>query len=296
MTEHRNTARITAATAAAVLTLAGSATAAAAPAPNPAAGSMDHVGRPLPPVPNTVGVGPRQGGFWSAYAYSIVHPDVAPPGANNFRCKPKEGQNPVVLLHGTFENGYNTWASFAPALKKAGYCVFTPYYGRTTFLDRGGFGVALPSITGTADIGRSAVQVGKYIDRVLKATGAQKVDIVAHSQGGLVARQWMKFGKAASLHAPEKNKIDRLITFGAPNHGTTLLGIAWIGTQMRKAGLDTTGFYSWLYGQGPIDQMVESPFVMRLNHYIATYPSVQYTVVGSRYDEVVTPYESTSCG
>nr|WP_249361799.1 alpha/beta fold hydrolase [Gordonia araii] len=258
----------------------------------PASGSSGGA-RPFPAIPDTVGHGPRQAGFWSAYGYSVVHPNVAPQGANDFRCKPKDGQNPVVLLHGTFENGYNTWASFSPALKRAGYCVFAPYYGRTDFLDQGGMGVVLPSITGTGDIARSATQVGRYIDRVRKATGSEKVDVVAHSQGGLVARQWMKFHRGATLRAPEKNKIGKLITFGAPNRGTTLLGIAWIGRQMAKAGLDTTGFYAWLYGAGPIDQMVESPFINRLNHYIGTYPSVEYTIVGTRYEEVVTPYEST---
>lgn len=284
----RPLALLSAVCAAAALAIAAQSSTAAAPG----TGSLGE-GAPYPAIPNTFGVGPRQGGFWSAYGYSVVNPTVAPPGANDFRCKPKEGQNPVILLHGTFENGYNSWASFSPALKKAGYCVFAPYYGRTSFLDRGGMGVILPSITGTGDIARSATQVGKYIERVRKATGSEQVDIIAHSQGGLVARQWMKFGKGARLYTPEKNKIGRLITFGAPNRGTTLLGIAWIGRQMANVGLDTTGFYSWLYGQGPIDQMVDSPFVKRLNHYIGTYPSVDYTVVGSRYDEVVTPYDST---
>lgn len=59
--------------------------------------------------------------------------------------------------------------------------------------------------------GRFAERLAEFIDKVLEATGAQKVDIVAHSMGGVVARSAIKnYGVA--------NKVRRLITVGTPNH------------------------------------------------------------------------------
>ena len=249
--------------------------------------------KPFPKITDTMGHGPVQRGFWPAYGYALGHPNQAPAGANDFRCKPENGRRPVILVHGTFENAYANWAAMSPALKKAGYCVFTPNYGRTDFLDRGGVAIAFPSTVGVGDIDRSAAQFGAYVDRVRAATGSDTVDVIAHSQGGLVVRQWIKSGGGATSGDPQRNKIASLITFGVPNRGTTLLGLAWIGRQMNNAGFDILGFYSWLYGAGAIDQTIDSPFIKQLNRHRQTYPGIDYTIVGTRYDEVVTPFDST---
>ncbi|MFT4088795.1 MAG: alpha/beta fold hydrolase [Gordonia sp. (in: high G+C Gram-positive bacteria)] len=242
--------------------------------------------RKLQPVPATEGEGPRQSGFWSAFAYSQVHPNAAPPGANDWNCKPTDGQNPVVLLHGTWENAYDNWAAFAPALKTAGYCVFTPNYGRTDLLDIGGLGTILPGANGVAKVSRSAEQIDPYIAKVLEKTGAEKVDIVAHSQGGLLARYWMK-------RYDSHEKVDKLVTFGATNNGTTLDGIGWIGRAINHVGLDVLAPVTLLVGSAGIDQTIDSPTVKYVNSGKRVYPDVQYTIVGSRYDEVTTPYDLT---
>ncbi|MFT3716882.1 MAG: alpha/beta fold hydrolase [Gordonia sp. (in: high G+C Gram-positive bacteria)] len=251
--------------------------------------------RKLPPIPNTVGQGPRQGGFWSAFAYGQVYPNAAPPGANDWNCKPKAGQNPVVLLHGTWENAYDNWAAFAPALKKAGYCVYTPNYGRTDLLDIGGLGTILPGTNGVAKVSRSAQQIKPYIDKVLKKTGAQKVDIIGHSQGGLLARYWMKRYNGYT-------KVDHLITYGATNNGTTLDGIAALGRSINNIGIDILAFpVTPLVGSGGIDQTIESPTIKYVNNMAPyhdrkqrrVYPNVKYTIVGTRYDEITTPYDIT---
>ncbi|GAA4753218.1 esterase/lipase family protein [Gordonia alkaliphila] len=250
--------------------------------------------RKLPPVPSTTGEGPRQGGFWPAFAYSQVHPLAAPPGANDWNCKPKPGHNPVVLLHGTWENAYDNWAAFAPALKKAGYCVFAPNYGRTDLLDVGGLGTVLPGTNGVAEVSRSAEQIDPYITKVLAKTGAEKVDLIGHSQGGLLARYWMKRFNG-------HRKVDNLITYGATNNGTTLLGIGWLGRAINNVGLDVLAPVTLLVGSAGIDQTVDSPTVKYVNNeapyrdsrHHRVYPDVRYTIVGSRYDEVTTPYDLT---
>ena len=48
--------------------------------------------------------GPVQTNYWSAVRYSASHQAPLPAGANNFRCQPKAGQHPVVLIPGTATN------------------------------------------------------------------------------------------------------------------------------------------------------------------------------------------------
>ncbi len=250
--------------------------------------------RKLPPIAPTVGVGPRQTGFWPAFAYSQVYPRVAPPGADDWNCTPKQGQNPVVLLHGTWENAYDNWAAFAPVLKKAGYCVFTPNYGRTDLLDIGGLGTVLPGTNGVAKVSRSAQQLDPYIDKVLRKTGAQQVELIGHSQGGLLARYWMKRYNG-------HKRVHNLITYGATNNGTTLIGIGALGRGFNNVGLDVLAPVTLLVGSAGIDQTVDSPTIKYVNNVAPyrdrkqkrVYPDVQYTIVGSRYDEVTTPYDLT---
>ena len=56
-----------------------------------------------------------------------------------------------------------------------------------------------------------AVNLANFIDKVLAATGASRVDIIVHSMGGLVARSSIKYYGCAS-------KVRKLLTVGTPNH------------------------------------------------------------------------------
>ena len=249
----------------------------------------------LPLIPNTVGTGPTQTGFLSAFTYSQLHPNTAPPAANEWSCTPKPGQNPVVLVHGLWEDAYDNWAAFSPALKKAGYCVFAPNYGRTDFLHGGGVGVILPAANGEAPIEKSAAQFGEYVDRVRTATGSQKVDVIGHSLGVLMVRQWMKFGGGVNYTDTSKSKIGKLTTFGSTHNGTTLLGIGALGRAINNLGpaFNVLGVAEIFVGRAGIQQTVGSPFITNLNKSKLVAPDVQYTIVGSRYDQVTTPYDLT---
>jgi len=59
--------------------------------------------------------------------------------------------------------------------------------------------------------GKFAERLAEFIDKVLSATGASKVDIVAHSMGGLVSRAAIKNYGCSS-------KVRKLIMVGTPNH------------------------------------------------------------------------------
>lgn len=60
------------------------------------------------------------------------------------------------------------------------------------------------------------------IDFVKQETGSDKVDVVAHSMGGLVARSYIQGEQY-------ENDIDQLITLGAPHQGAADAYVAWEG-------------------------------------------------------------------
>ncbi|WP_356902785.1 alpha/beta fold hydrolase [Arthrobacter sp. YD4] len=121
----------------------------------------------------------------SIIASPAAHADtveVSPPGANDWACKPTaEHPFPVILVPGTFESMAKNWASMAPALKSEGYCVYSLNYGSTNGVDA------------TGPIADSAAQLAPFVDAVLASTGAEKVDLVGHSQGGMMPRYYMGF-------------------------------------------------------------------------------------------------------
>jgi triacylglycerol esterase/lipase EstA (alpha/beta hydrolase family) len=229
-------------------------------------------GRPVPPVPRgTVLSAPV------AAIGGIVHPDAPPAGADDWSCRPtREHPRPVVLLHGTFANAYDDWGLMSPYLKQLGYCVFAPNYG----------GAPGSPVKATAHIPDSAREIAAYVDRVLEATGAHQVDLVGHSQGGGVTPRWyLRFDGGTDPAHPERNKVHGLIGLAPSNHGTTASGL---GTLTTKLGLNPT--VSAIAGQAYSDQMVGSQVNMTLDRGGDTQPGVDYTVIATRLDEVVTPY------
>ncbi|MET9216132.1 MULTISPECIES: esterase/lipase family protein [unclassified Nocardia] len=234
---------------------------------------------------DAVGEGPEMSAYLPAFAYGLLHPDAAPPGANRWDCKPSaQHPRPVVLLHGTWLNAYDTFSYLAPRLAKAGYCVFTLNYGKSGLLEGGGLGAVLPGRYGVGPMADSAQQVAAFIERVRAATGADQVDIVGHSQGGTIANHYLKFDGG-------QGKVGKLVTFGATHHGTALLGIATLGRMINNAGIDILGFYRPIIGVANVEQAIGSPFYSTLNAGGDTVPGVAYTVVGSRYDEVMNPLD-----
>ncbi len=231
--------------------------------------------------------GPPQETFLGAFAYGLVHQGLAPAGANDWKCKPKEGRNPVVLVHGTWENAYNNWSMISPALKRAGHCVFALNYGTAGVVKGGGLGTILPATNGTGDIVTSGKQIAKFQEKVRKATGAEKVDMVGHSQGGASARQYLRY-------AGGKDKVEHLVTIAATNNGTDVLGLGLLARMINDAGIDLVGPYALLVGVAAMQQLVRSPFIRNLNKGgVYAVGDVKYTVIATRYDEVVTPYQST---
>ncbi|WP_338758516.1 alpha/beta fold hydrolase [Nocardia vulneris] len=236
---------------------------------------------------DTVGYSPPQRAFLAAFGYGLFHPDAAPPGSNDWNCRPTAAHpRPVVLLHGTWMNAYNSFAYMSGPLQDAGLCTFAFNYGRSGPIQGGGVPPLLPGVMGTGDIADSARQLAGFVDRVRAATGAAQVDLVGYSQGAAMANWYTRFEGGA-------DKVGQLVSFGGTHHGTTLDGIGLLGRMINNIGLNVIGAAGVVVGDAAIQQTVGSNFVGRLNADGDTVPGIDYTVVGTRYDEIVTPYQST---
>lgn len=192
-------------------------------------------------------------------------------GWNDYSCKPSAAHpRPVVLVHGTFANSVDNWLGLAPYLVNRGYCVYSLDYGQLP---------GVPFFNGLGPIDKSAEQLDDFVDKVLAATGAAKADLVGHSQGGMMPRYYLKFlGGAAEVNA--------LVGIAPSNRGTTLNGL----TQLLEY---FPGAEDLISSATPAlaDQIVGSAFLTKLNAGGDTVPGVKYTVIATKYDEVVTPYQ-----
>ncbi|MCD9143511.1 esterase/lipase family protein [Streptomyces albireticuli] len=193
-------------------------------------------------------------------------------GWNDTSCKPSAAHpRPVVLVHGTMENKTNNWWSLAPYLVDRGYCVFSFDYGQLP---------GVPVFYGLGPVDKGAEQLSTFVDKVLADTGASKVDLVGHSQGGMMPRYYLKFLGGAP-------KVGTLVGLAPNNHGTTMSGLTKLLDIVPGARDAITGV-----APGLTDQVVDSPFMRKLNEGGDTVPGVNYTVIATRYDEVVTPHTS----
>ncbi|MFF5178480.1 esterase/lipase family protein [Micromonospora sp. NPDC000316] len=128
----------------------------------------------------------------------------------------------------------------------------------------------LPGL-GLGDIPTSARAFASYVDRVRASTGAASVDLVAHSEGGLVSRYYLKrLGGTAS--------IGRYVSLGTPHYGTYVANI------VAFLGLGSCA------GVVACQQMtIGSAFLADLNAGDDTPGSVRYTTIRTLQDELVRP-------
>ncbi|WP_243059292.1 triacylglycerol lipase [Nocardioides sp. SR21] len=178
-----------------------------------------------------------------------------PVGANDWSCEPTaERPTPVVIVHGTFGDKKSLLDGLSAAMVAKGFCVYSLDYGNR----------------GTGEIKASATQLKRFVTKVLDATGAAKVSMVGHSQGGMMPRYYIKFLGGAAY-------VDDLVGLSPSNHGTTIVG-----------GGSGTGGFCLACDQ----QAAGSPFLTRLNAGDETPGAVSYTQITTRNDEVVVPYTS----
>jgi len=211
----------------------------------------------------------------AAWFASLRFPTRDPRGADDWSCRPSaEHPEPVILIHGTLDNAFDNWNGLSPILKDQGYCVFALNYGHST-------GVA--HIFGTGDMVAAAHEVAAFVDRVVEVTGAEHVALVGHSQGGSQARY-----VANRLLPP--GLVDKVIALNPTNHPTTLSGLIVLADVLHLK----PWVFRWLDDRGlpalPQQASPDAPFFADLNAGPETVPGIAYTVIATRFDEIMTPY------
>lgn len=138
-------------------------------------------------------------------------------GAVRLRLAPR----PVVLVHGVTSSAA-TWASYT---KPDGYLASMGLRG---FAVGDGQAEGMMSTGDTSQplkqtntIAQNAEELARYVAGVKRATGAQMVDLVAHSMGGLISRYYIDRLMAERMPDQGKDRdVAQLIMLGSPHGGT----------------------------------------------------------------------------
>lgn len=158
-------------------------------------------------------------------------------------------RTPVVLLPGAFGQELLYWNVWQWFLERDGFHVYPASFPRFTF----------------SDLRISAEYLGQKVEEVRAIEEADRVALIGHSMGGLIARWYVKFLGGAE-------RVSRVACLGTPHHGTWTAATAPVlaGTRQIVPG---------------------SPFLVELND-----PKVPHGVpvnnVWSKWDGVVVPSDS----
>jgi len=239
---------------------------------------LTNPGHPLAPTPDTTPdeySGPHaRDGFG---VFFLVPSDQAPsdplvssppPGLSWSPSTPNSPTTPatlVVLVHGLDEPG-EIWNELAPTLNAAGHRVARFEYPNDQA------------------IAASATLFLHHLE-LLHASGTEHVSIVAHSMGGLVARDALT---RTGLDLARRPVTDRLITVGTPNHGSDWARGRIVGEARERAvrlfdrarhgrTLFPDAAASDTAGQAGTDLLPDSPYLVELNG--RPLPAVPFTLV-----------------
>lgn len=180
-------------------------------------------------------------------------------------------ESPVLFIHGVTSRS-RAFRPNAERLRDEGFWVWGYDYGD----------MFAPGFYGMGNLDSIIEDVHANVDHVLEQTGAEQLDFVAHSQGGLMTKLFIANGGAP--------KVRRVVAMGANFHGTDVRGRAarfapLISRYPRAA--------STLASPGVIQQLADSPWVRTHLNVPDTYPDIVYTSLYSPADVLVTPNETS---
>ncbi|SNR99502.1 alpha/beta hydrolase fold [Geodermatophilus pulveris] len=126
-------------------------------------------------------------------------PGEQPPGVRAlFAADPLAARVPVVLVHGLIDN-HSIFAVMRRSLRRRGFTSVCSW-NYSPFL---------------SDVARGAADLGEHLQRVCEQTGHERVHVVGHSLGGLLARYHVQ-------RQGGDRRVETLVTLGTPHGGSVL--------------------------------------------------------------------------
>lgn len=161
---------------------------------------------------------------------------------------------PVVLVHGWGMNRASM-AMLAARLRKDGRRVFRVNYPSTG-----------------PDTGVKAEHVARFMRNVLERTGAERIDVVGHSLGGVVSR-------VVARHHGGMDFMGALVTLGSPHRGSALVdALRWARTRQLRPG---SNYLTTLADDDPV------PGRVRVTAISSLFDAIVFPVANAEYDGAV---------
>jgi triacylglycerol lipase len=160
--------------------------------------------------------------------------------------------DPILFVHG-WSGSASNWNTMISRFEKDGY--------PKSHLRAYSYNTSQSNVTTAETVVKSEVEALK------KATGAAKVDIIAHSMGSLNSRWYVKFVGGEST-------VDEWVSLGGPNHGTD--------------------FANWCFSTACVEMRIGSKFLSELNAGDETPGAVNYGTWWSPCDSIINPDSSVS--
>ncbi|GGN97899.1 esterase/lipase family protein [Nocardia rhizosphaerihabitans] len=197
------------------------------------------------------------------------------PSVNNWNCKPLPDSafpRPIVFIHGIFGDIEN-WRAEIDDLTEHGACVFAKNYGA-----HASTGYAL---NGLAPLAQSEDELSLFIDEVRARTASARVDLVGHSEGGLLAGALSRRLGPSGVHT--------VVLLAPATHGASLSGTTDL---LHDMGIEAT-----------VDEMLRaticpacadmsapgSAYRQKNNQPPLAATGVNYHILALRDDAVVSP-------
>jgi hypothetical protein len=180
-----------------------------------------------------------------------IRPGEQPPGVRAlFAADPLAARIPVVLVHGLVDNR-SVFAVMRRGLRKRGFSqICTWNYS--------------PLLS---DVARGATDLGARIEQICEQTGHDRVHVVGHSLGGLIARYYVQ-------RQGGDRRVESLVTLGTPHTGSLLAHVL------------PTSLVRQLRPGSPVLRELEEP---------AAGCTTRLTAIYSDLDQVVVPTSSGRC-
>lgn len=156
-------------------------------------------------------------------------------------------ETPILLVHGIIDN-HAIFTVLDRALRRRGFQTLATY-------DYGLF---------TQNIPRAALRLGEAIEQLSAATGYERIHVIGHSLGGLIARYFVqRLGGDSRVHT--------LVTLGTPHQGTQL---AWAASLLPLIRQLTPG--------SPVIRELAEPAPGCRTRFIAFFSDIDHLVVPGR--------------